>query len=303
MAVNSFAIKTLFPLFYMPKDEPVFTDYMWLQCNNRVLSVKKEPVNHDSLPITNSENLCDATIFEKGLEPNQKGLEPNQKGLEPNQKVKKGYSTLLSCVSDSRILCVNEEMQERHKISSFFGESKQNRLLLKSAAVSRISQKEIDELMSDIITVDVRTLHGKGDREQGMNSCFGRVFTNLAICIAYSQYYSKTIVLVNHSRKTRVTFGSTKDKDISDDNKTVFVHFDPVKNEFTPVTGNVESYWEMDSWRRPLKPISHYKMDDLTTIMYSIVTVTGSVDDVVKKKKKNELYAILENWCYGLSTI
>lgn len=307
--MSAVAIAQLFPVFYMPKEEPVFETYMWLKeatkqpqesiTKNEKLNIDKID-NHHNTPVTIPTGVVEPV---KRVDQDRQNKERDKERDRergryvptPNKAVArtvaKPYQSLLSLIVDesSPIRNINDEVKERHKIAVFFGESKQNRALLKTSCSMRITLKEMDEIISDIMTVSLTDNSRKGE---GLTSCFGRVFMNLGILVAYAQYYKKAIVLLHPERRTRLTFG----KEFLQENVS-YISFDPVANTFGPfLSDSPETLFELVHWQKPLKAISNYTLSELIADCEKV----GIGLSPLVKYKKADLYTMLENHCYGL---
>jgi len=317
--MSAAAIAQLFPIFYMPTEDPDFGKYMWLK-DAKIKEPQKPQILIEQKDEKNKQNTyrnTPVTIPTVGVEPAKRNIVDKERRNIPNRNtavcrtVAKPYQSLLSLIANdiSPIGNINDEVKERHKIAIFFGESKQNRALLKTSSCMRITLKEMDEIISDIMTVSLTDNSRKGE---GVTSCFGRVFLNLGILVAYAQYYKKAIVLLHPTRRTCLVYG----KEFLQEN-VCYISFDPVANSFGPFLVDsvdsflvdsflvdsflvdsflVDSFLELVHWQKPLKAISNYTLSEL---MADCEKVGIELLPLVKYKKA-VLYTMLENHCYGL---
>lgn len=305
------AVQQMFPAFYAPTQEyalPDFEKYMLckpqekkekvlqehpvivLPVNEKVLQVNKEvlPVNENKVQVNEKpNNIVDSVNIIKQTNPVVKNTEfqPTKKILtvkkilNPQLENNRKPRSLLSHVANKVFASVSEEMDERARIAAHITTCKKE---LKAAY--KLTHAEVDEIVSDLMTVNVL--------QEPITSCFGRVFTNLALCCAYSFYYKKTIVLVQLERKTQLTFFYD-----GDGCQTVLA-FDSLKTAFRSLEGVPEGYLEMHDIKKPLKAVSHYKTDELASILQSIENKDEKKRNKDEKKRnKQELYTAITHYC------
>jgi len=58
-----------------------------------------------------------------------------------------------------------------------------------------------------------------------------------------------------------------------------------------------EAWFELWDYRKPLRAISHYKIEELNDIVHKLPYV-GALS---KKSTKQELYTAIEHYCFGLT--
>jgi len=191
--------------------------------------------------------------------------------------------SFISVVAGRAFETVSEEMDERQKMALYFHASKARRLQLKEAG-HRLTYADIDSILSDLMTIP---------RQEGWTSCFGYGWVDLPLCIACAQYYHSDIVVGDAEHKTFVRFlGSESGRDI------VSFLLDKSKRRLVP-TDHVptEAWFELWDYRKPLRAISHYKIEELNDIVHKLPYV-GALS---KKSTKQELYTAIEHYCFGLT--
>ena len=294
------ATETLFPLFYVPAVDPPFEEYMYVR-----KTVSQEPV----------EKMVTEVVIPRAAPSVRNVVKPVEKPVEkmvtevvvpraaPSVRNDKAsdrlfpvrYVSLLALVAEPtcRITSINEEMAERQKIALHFAsQSRANRVSLKRAGQPhKVYEADVDEICSDLMTAEVADRRNTEDKR---DSCFGRINANLGVCLAYAVYYKAAIYVVQPARKTFVAFSSNEISEISEAEEKVFVRFDPVKSRFyrcDPIT-DFAAWVQLDSFKRALKPLGHYKVDELAAMYF---TCTGREIDA--KMKKQEIYDAVNIHC------
>jgi len=276
------AIATLAPLFYLPRETPAFHDFMWTEQRASIMMAPKTttPV---MAPKTATPVVAPKTAIPV-MAPKTATPVMAPKTATPVMILKKRLPpSFISVVAGRAFETVSEEMDERQKMALYFHASKARRLQLKEAG-HRLTYADIDSILSDLMTIP---------RQEGWTSCFGYGWVDLPLCIACAQYYHSDIVVGDAEHKTFVRFlGSESGRDI------VSFLLDKSKRRLVP-TDHVptEAWFELWDYRKPLRAISHYKIEELNDIVHKLPYV-GALS---KKSTKQELYTAIEHYCFGLT--
>ena len=291
------AISKLSPLFYMPSEIPAFQLFMWTEANSRQfqkqINVLEQQQQQQTPSVTNMQQQQTPSVTNMQQQKQQQQT-PSVTNMQQFAviKNKNNVNSLISFASEKSYMSVSEEMDERQKMALYFNESKQNKLLLKDAG-HRITYADIDSILSDLMT---------SPKQEASTTCFGLTWVNLPLCIACAQYYHKDIVVGNAELATFVRFlGKDKDKDkVGDKDDTLYLLLDTQKRKLVQSDVHhvmIESWFELWDFRKPLKAITNYKLDDLNTMLHRLPFV-GALN---KKSSKQELYTAIEHYCYGLT--
>lgn len=190
----------------------------------------------------------------------------------------------MSSVAGRAFMSVSEELDERQKMALYFSESKARRLQLKEAG-HRLTYADIDGILSDLMTYP---------RQEASTTCFGLVWVDLTICIACAQFYHRNIVVADAEKKTFVRFLG------GDTDETVYFLLDASRRKLVPtVSVNTEEWFSLWDFRKPLRAISHYKIDELTALVHTLPYV-GALQ---RTSTRQELYTAVEHYCYGLTVV
>jgi hypothetical protein len=179
---------------------------------------------------------------------------------------------------------MNEEMEEQQKIAVFFSKNKRTLKVQRH----RLTNEEVENIVSDLMTMS------QISKQEGIASCFGRIRVPLPLCIAYSKYYRKSIVVVHELRRTFVRFDGGESSD--NDDTQICIALDTEKHTLRrlPVGFVLDGFIEMYDLRRPLRAISNYKVTDLNAMIAQLQLKEE------KKRSKQELYSAIEYHCYGI---
>jgi hypothetical protein len=159
-----------------------------------------------------------------------------------------------------------KELEEKQKVFSFI---KSNISSIKNTNY-KITNVAIQEILSELMTVQKQTSY---------------------LClIAMTVYYNINIIILDESKKTMLEFISNKD---SNNNNTYLLYKTPygkyrVELEYISTSKIMElreTHIILDSYLKPLKAISNYKIDELESLLKKI----GKYDEY-KKYKKQDLY-------------
>jgi len=295
------AIARLAPLFYLPQEIPAFHDFMWTA--QRALASKTTPVVvSKTTPVVVSKTTpvvvskTAPVIASKTTPVIASKTAPVIASKTTPVVVSKTAPvvrcllkrrlppSVISVVADRTFETVSEEMDERQKMALYFHASKSRKLQLKDAG-HRLTYADIDSILSDLMTIP---------RQEGWTSCFGYGWVDLPLCIACAQYYHRDIVVGDPLHQTFVRFlGSQEDKDT-----TAYFLLDKSKRRLVP-TDKVptETWFEMWDYRKPLRAMSHYKVEDLNKIVHQLPYVGA----LPKKSTKQDLYTAIEHYCFGLT--
>lgn len=195
--------------------------------------------------------------------------------------------SLIALISDKRLETINDEMTEQMLIATYYEKNPAQKKAWKQGK-HRLFNADIDEIMTDLMSADVSNKRF----QEGRISCFGRIHTNLAIIIALTHYYKKTVVVIDETRRTYVPFPDTNPC------YDVWIRFDPLANRFEKMDGSIdlEPLLEMHDYRKPLKALSYYKKEELEEIAKKFLFEP-------KKADKKSLADALQNYCFGIGTV
>ena len=284
---NKKAIAKLFPLFYLPPcTDECISQYMYTQQNRERMERKCRHRGGDKDRFSAKVERTDRHVFKQ-----ERIGGPPPPPPPPPQPIQKKIYSFIGLISGKEFKTINEEMEERQKIIAYFTASKSRKYEMKDTG-HRITLAEIDELLSDIMTMTVVS------KQEGMTTCFGRIYFHLGLCIAYSQYYKRTVVVVDEKRRTFLRFNGS----IDGEEPPVFLTFDSKRNHLRscqrPYTMDElkRGFYEMWDYKRPLRAISHFKWSELQEIAQRMKIS----EEKWAKKNKQELYRIIENFCYGV---
>jgi len=218
----------------------------------------------------------------------------NIKPLSERGFGKKGRTTtLLSLMTDRPLPSINEEMTEQLRIASYFEKNPGVRKLWKTGK-HRLFNTDIDEIMSDLMSADVSNKRF----QEGRLSCFGRIHTNLAVLIAYADFYKRSCIVLDEGKRTYVLFGS-----VDEENPCaydVWIRFDPVANTLSAAEPRaLQGYMEMEDFRRPMKAATHYKKEELCVLVNQMLPLSSTA----KTYSKKEMYEALQHHCWGVGTM
>ena len=223
-------------------------------------------------------------------------------------------TTLLYLMTDRPLPTINEEMTEQLRIAAHFEKNPGLRKLWKTGR-HRLFNTDIDEIMSDLMSADVSNKRF----QEGRLSCFGRIHTNLALLIAYADFYARSCIVLDEGKRTYVVFGrkteakpksesqivETKSKQsgsVDEENPggyDVWIRFDPVANTLSAAEPRaLQGYMEMEDLRRPMKAATHYKKEELCVLVDQMLPLSSTA----KTYSKKEMYEALQHHCWGVGT-
>jgi hypothetical protein len=201
-------------------------------------------------------------------------------------------TTLLYLMTDRPLPTINEEMTEQLRIAAHFEKNPGLRKLWKTGR-HRLFNTDIDEIMSDLMSADVSNKRF----QEGRLSCFGRIHTNLALLIAYADFYARSCIVLDEVKKTYVVFGSVDEENPGA--YDVWIRFDPVANTLSAAEPRaLQGYMEMEDLRRPMKAATHYKKEELCVLVDQMLPLSSTA----KTYSKKEMYEALQHHCWGVGT-
>jgi len=201
-------------------------------------------------------------------------------------------TTLLSLMTDRPLPTLNDEMAEQLRIAAHY-ESHPGLRKLWKAGRHRLYNTDMEEIMTDLMSADVSNKRF----QEGRLSCFGRIHTNLAVLIAYADFYKRSAIVLDEAKRTYVVFGSMDEDTTSYD---VWIRFDPVANTFSAAEPRaLQGYMEMEDMRRPLKAATHYTKEELCVLVNRMLPVSSTP----KTYSKKEMYEALQHYCWGIGTV
>jgi hypothetical protein len=201
-------------------------------------------------------------------------------------------TTLLYLMTDRPLPTINEEMTEQLRIAAHFEKNPGLRKLWKTGR-HRLFNTDIDEIMSDLMSADVSNKRF----QEGRLSCFGRIHTNLALLIAYADFYARSCIVLDEVKKTYVVFGSVDEENPG--GYDVWIRFDPVANTLSAAEPRaLQGYMEMEDLRRPMKAATHYKKEELCVLVDQMLPLSSTA----KTYSKKEMYEALQHHCWGVGT-
>jgi hypothetical protein len=224
---------------------------------------------------------------------------------------------LLYLMTDRPLPTINEEMTEQLRIAAHFEKNPGVRKLWKTGR-HRLFNTDIDEIMSDLMSADVSNKRF----QEGRLSCFGRIHTNLALLIAYADFYARSCIVLDEVKKTYVVFGrkteahfvsassesqivetnSKQSGSVDEENPggyDVWIRFDPVANTLSAAEPRaLQGYMEMEDLRRPMKAATHYKKEELCVLVDQMLPLSSTA----KTYSKKEMYEALQHHCWGVGT-
>lgn len=161
-----------------------------------------------------------------------------------------------------------KELEEKQKIFHFI---KSNISSIKNTNY-KITNVAIQEMQSEFMTVQKRT--------------------SFLCLIAMTVYYNINVFIVDETKHTILEFLSKKD--LNSDPTSTYILYTTQYGKYRVEIENIstskimelrEKYITLDSYLKPLKALSNYKVDELETLLKK----TGQYDDN-KKYKKQDLY-------------
>jgi hypothetical protein len=201
-------------------------------------------------------------------------------------------TTLLYLMTDRPLPTINDEMSEQLRIAAHFEKNPGLRKLWKTGR-HRLFNTDIDEIMSDLMSADVSNKRF----QEGRLSCFGRIHTNLALLIAYADFYARSCIVLDEVKKTYVVFGSVDEENPG--GYDVWIRFDPVANTLSAAEPRaLQGYMEMEDLRRPMKAATHYKKEELCVLVDQMLPLSSTA----KTYSKKEMYEALQHHCWGVGT-
>ena len=161
------------------------------------------------------------------------------------------------------------KIDEKMKIYSWL---KENKSAIKTYTSMKITNVMYQEMLSELMCVQSDTGY-------------------LSI-IAFALYYKINIYLVNDTKKTYLEFlGQVEAREES---TCILYRLDRgYKLSYDSSISNIESFLKLESYMKPLKAISNFKMCELE----ELATMLGLWSDSLSSMKKPELYQTLTEYC------
>ena len=168
------------------------------------------------------------------------------------------------------------KVDEKMKIYSWL---KENKAIIKTYPSMKITNVMYQEMLSELMCVQSDT--------------------GFLSIIAFSLYYKINIYLVNESKKTYLEFlGQGQVQAEEKPNNCILHRLDRgYRLSQEPIITHFESLLKLESYQKPLKAISNYKMCELE----EIAKIVGIWSQEKSSMKKPELYTYLTEYCVWIT--
>jgi len=168
------------------------------------------------------------------------------------------------------------KVDEKMKIYSWL---KENKSAIKTYPSMKITNVMYQEMLSELMCIQSDTGY-------------------LSI-IAFALYYKINIYLVNEVKKTYLEFlGQGQAEEAESKSNCILYRLDRgYRLSYDSSIRHIESFLKLESYMKPLKAISNYKMCELE----ELATMLGLWSDSLSSMKKPELYQTLTEYCVWIT--